>query len=144
MPNNDISVLIVDDNDMIRETLRVILRHDHYNVVGEAVDGNVAIEMVRKHKPDIILLDVEMPKVSGLEAIRTIKMLMPDVTVLIVTANKDQTTVSEAVKAGINGYIMKPFNAKKILDTVEAVALKIRASKATAAKALASGNSGVS
>jgi two-component system, chemotaxis family, chemotaxis protein CheY len=129
MSNADISILIVDDNDMTRETLRVVLRHDGYNVVGEAVDGGVAMEMVRKFKPHMILLDVVMPKVSGLEALRAIKMISPDVAILMVTATKDQATVTEAVQAGISGYIIKPFNAKKVLDTVEAVANKIRASR---------------
>jgi two-component system chemotaxis response regulator CheY len=67
-----------------------------------------------------------MPKVSGLEALKSIKLVMPEVLVLMVTANKDQDTVAEAVSAGISGYIVKPFNAKKVLDAVEQVAMKIR------------------
>ncbi len=131
--NKDISVLIVDDNDMTRETLRVILRHEVYNVVGEALDGDSALEMATRLKPDIILLDVVMPKVSGIEALKSIRMVMPNVMILMVTANKDQDTVSEAVKSGISGYIIKPFNAKKVLDTVQAVATKVRAARAQAA-----------
>ena len=127
--NKDISVLIVDDNDMTRETLRVILRHDGYNVVGEALDGDGALEMATRLHPDIILLDVVMPKVSGVEALKSIRMVMQDVKVLMVTANKDQETVAEVVKSGISGYIIKPFNAKKVLDTVQAVALKVRAAR---------------
>lgn len=127
--NKDISVLIVDDNDMTRETLRVILRSDDYNVIGEATDGDVALEMVSRLKPNIVLLDVIMPKVSGIEALKSIRLISSDVTILMVTANKDQETVSEAVKAGISGYIIKPFNAKKVLDTVQQVAAKIRLSR---------------
>lgn len=127
--NKDISVLIVDDNDMTRETLRVILRSDEYNVVGEATDGDVALEMVSRLKPNIILLDVIMPKVSGLEALKSIRLVAPNVSILMVTANKDQETVTEAVRAGISGYIIKPFNAKKVLDTVQQVATKIRLSR---------------
>ena len=125
----DISVLIVDDNDMTRETLRVILRHDGYNVVGEALDGDSALEMATRLKPDIILLDVVMPKVSGIEALKSIRMVMLDVFVLMVTANTDQEVVAEAVKSGISGYIIKPFNAKKVLDTVEKVVEKVRANR---------------
>lgn len=124
--NKDISILIVDDNDMTRETLRVILRSDDYNVIGEATDGDVALELVTKLKPDIILLDVIMPKVSGLEALRSIRLVSPDVSILMVTANTDAETVSEAVKSGISGYIIKPFNARKVLDTVQSVATKVR------------------
>ena len=124
--NKDISVLIVDDNDMTRETLRVILRSDDFNVIGEATDGDVALDMVTKLKPNIVLLDVIMPKVSGIEALKSIRLVSSDVSILMVTANKDQETVTEAVRAGISGYIIKPFNAKKVLDTVQQVAAKIR------------------
>lgn len=127
--NKDISVLIVDDNDMTRETLRVILRHDGYNVIGEAFDGDSALEMATRLKPDIILLDVVMPKVSGIEALKSIRMVMHDVFVLMVTASTDQEVVSEAVKSGISGYIIKPFNAKKVLDTVGNVVGKVRANR---------------
>lgn len=130
--NQDISILIVDDNDMTRETLRVILRHDTYNVVGEATDGSMAVDAATRLKPDIILLDVVMPKVSGLEALRSIRMVLPEVMILMVTANKDQETVSEAVQAGISGYIIKPFNAKKVLDTVQVVADKVRVNRQNA------------
>jgi two-component system chemotaxis response regulator CheY len=123
--NKNINVLIVDDNDMIRETLRVILRSEGYSVVGEAVDGDHAVEMTEKLKPDLILLDVYMPKVSGLEALRNIRLVLPHVKVLMVTANKDHDTVVEAVKIGISGYVMKPFNAKKVLDVVDSVAQQI-------------------
>ena len=124
--NKDISVLIVDDNDMTRETLRVILRSDDFNVIGEATDGDVALDMVTKLKPNIVLLDVIMPKVSGIEALKSIRLVSSDVSILMVTANKDQETVTEAVRAGISGYIIKPFNAKKVLDTIQQVAVKIR------------------
>lgn len=130
--NQDISILIVDDNDMTRETLRVILRHDTYNVVGEATDGSMAVDAATRLNPDIILLDVVMPKVSGLEALRSIRMVQPNVMILMVTANKDQDTVTEAVQAGISGYIIKPFNAKKVLDTVQGVAEKVRINRQNA------------
>lgn len=127
--NKDISVLIVDDNDMTRETLRVILRHDGYNVIGEALDGDSALEMATRLHPDVILLDVVMPKVNGVEALKSIRMVMKDVFVLMVTASTDQETISEVVKSGISGYIIKPFNAKKVLDTVQMVTLKVRAAR---------------
>ena len=124
-----IQVLIVDDNDMTRETLRVILRSEGYSVVGEAMDGDHAVDMAEKLKPDLILLDVLMPKVSGIEALRNIRLVLPHVKVLMVTSNKDQETVAEAVKIGISGYIVKPFNAKKVLDVVAVIAHQIRDNK---------------
>ncbi|MFZ6820431.1 response regulator [Undibacterium sp. Ji22W] len=136
--NKDISVLIVDDNDVTRETLRVILRHDGYNVVGEALDGDSALEMATRLKPDIILLDVIMPKVNGIEALKSIRMVMKDVFVLMVTSNTDQDIVAEAVKSGISGYIIKPFNAKKVLDTVQNVVAKVRTNRKARAAGAAS------
>ncbi|MFZ6815326.1 response regulator [Undibacterium sp. Rencai35W] len=125
MHNKDISILIVDDNEATREVLRVILRSEAYNVIGEAADGSTGLEMAVKLKPKIILLDVVMPKISGLEILPKIKEALPDVKVLMVTANKDQDTVSEAVKAGIHGFIVKPFNAQRVLDTVASVVVKL-------------------
>lgn len=124
--NKDISVLIVDDNDITRETLRVILRHEVYTVAGEAYDGESALEMAIRLRPDIILLDVVMPKVSGLEALKNIRMVMADVKVLMVSANQDQEVVVEANNLGVSGYIVKPFNAKKVLDTMQQLASQVR------------------
>jgi two-component system chemotaxis response regulator CheY len=129
MMSEHIRVLIVDDNDMTRETLRVILRSEGYSVVGEAMDGDHAVDMAEKLKPDLILLDVLMPKVSGIEALRNIRLVLPHVKVLMVTSNKDQETVAEAVKIGISGYIVKPFNAKKVLDVMDGISHQIRESK---------------
>lgn len=127
MPDNkDISVLIVDDNDITRETLRVILRHEVYTVAGEAYDGESALEMATRLRPDIILLDVVMPKVSGIEALQHIRKVMSDVKVLMVSANQDQDVFEEVSKLGISGYIIKPFNAKKVLYLMQELANQIR------------------
>ena len=123
--NKNVSILLIDDNDITREVLRVVLRGEGYNVVGEATDGGSGLEMALKLRPDIILLDVVMPKISGLEILPKMKDLVPEARILMVTANKDQETVSEAVKAGIHGFIVKPFNAQKIIDTVAGVVAKM-------------------
>ncbi|MBC3931039.1 response regulator [Undibacterium curvum] len=125
MMNKNVSILLIDDNDITREVLRVVLRGEGYNVVGEATDGGSGLEMALKLRPDIILLDVVMPKISGLEILPKMKDLVPEARILMVTANKDQETVSEAVKAGIHGFIVKPFNAQKIIDTVAGVVAKM-------------------
>jgi len=126
MLKKNVSILLIDDNDITREVLRVVLRSEGYNVVGEATDGGTGLDMALKLRPNIILLDVVMPKISGLEILPKIKEMLPDAMVLMVTASKDSETVSEAVKAGIHGFIVKPFNAQKILDTVEGVVAKIK------------------
>ncbi|MFZ6655558.1 response regulator transcription factor [Undibacterium sp. TJN19] len=125
MNNKDVKILLVDDNEVTREVLRVILRSEGYNVVGEATDGGTGLEMALKLKPHMIMLDVVMPKISGIEILPRIRELVPDACILMVTANKDQATIAEAVKTGIHGYILKPFNAQKIIDTVAGVVAKI-------------------
>jgi two-component system chemotaxis response regulator CheY len=125
MMNKNVSILLIDDNDITREVLRVVLRGEGYNVVGEATDGGSGLDLALKLRPNIILLDVVMPKISGLEILPKMKDLVPEARILMVTANKDQETVSEAVKAGIHGFIVKPFNAQKIIDTVAGVVAKM-------------------
>lgn len=125
MDKKDVRILLVDDNDVTREVLRVILRSEGYDVVGEATDGGAGLEMALKLKPHLIMLDVVMPKISGIEILPRIRDLVPDACVLMVTASKDQETISEVVKTGIHGYILKPFNAQKIINTVAGVVAKL-------------------
>lgn len=94
-------------------------------MVGEATDGGAALEMALKLFPDIIMLDLVMPKISGMEILPKLREMLPNAKILVVTANKDHDMVSEVVKAGIHGYILKPFNAQRIIDTVAAVVQKI-------------------
>ena len=126
MLKENVSIVLIDDNDITREVLRVVLRSEGYNVVGEAADGGTGLELVLKHRPNLILLDVVMPKIGGLEILPKIKDMLPEAMVLMVTASKDSETIAEAVKAGIHGFILKPFNAQKIIDTVGGVVAKIK------------------
>lgn len=128
---SDISVLIVDDNDMTRETLRVVLHHVGYQIVGEAGDGDVAFDQAMRLQPDLILLDVVMPRVSGLEALKNIRAEMKNVAILMVSANQDEETVSVATHLGISGYIAKPFKAREVLTTLAEVAQVIRDRRAS-------------
>ncbi|MES2106367.1 MAG: response regulator [Pseudomonadota bacterium] len=113
------SVLIVDDNEMTREVLRVILRHEGYIVVGEATDGDTGLEMAKRLKPNIILLDVVMPTLNGLDALKEIKDALPKAIILMVTSNKDRDTFAAALQSGVSGYIIKPFNAGTVADALE-------------------------
>jgi two-component system chemotaxis response regulator CheY len=123
------SVLIVDDNDIMRSILRGILRSHEYNVVGEARNGNTAVDMAERLKPDIICLDVMMPEKSGLEALIEIKAARPEVHIVMVTGNADPDTVQESIMNGAAGFIVKPFNAARVLDTLDRVSGRRRAGK---------------
>ena len=120
------TVLIVDDNDAMRSLLRVILRDDELEVIGEAGNGEQGLEMALRLRPDIICLDVVMPKLGGLEALGKLREQLPKTPVLMVTGNADRETVEAAIRGGAAGYIVKPFNAARVLDTVRAALGKAR------------------
>lgn len=127
MPSErNVNVLIIDDNDMMREVLRVTLRADGYNVVGEATDGVAGLEMAFKLKPDVICLDIQMPKINGLNVLKMVKEKMPRTAVLMITGQSERAIVQEALAGGASGFILKPFNTGTILGTMEKVVAKMR------------------
>lgn len=115
------TVLIVDDNEIMRSLLRAILRSEPYEVVGEARDGASALEAVERLTPDIMLLDVVMPEIDGIEVLRTTRRDYPDTAVIMVTGNASAENVQEALKAGAAGFVVKPFNAAKVVDALTRV-----------------------
>ena len=123
----NVTVLIIDDNDMMREVLRVSLRSDGYNVIGEATDGVAGLEMAFKLKPDVICLDILMPKINGLNVLKMVKEKLPRVSVLMITGQNERAIVQQALAGGASGFILKPFNTGTILGTMEKVVAKMRA-----------------
>lgn len=113
------SIMIVDDNDMMRSILRGMLRGESYEVVGEARNGVQAVEMADRLKPDIVCLDVMMPEKNGIEALIEIKAARPETVVVMITSNADADTVQQSIGNGASGFIIKPFNAARVLDTLE-------------------------
>ncbi|QJQ06844.1 response regulator transcription factor [Undibacterium piscinae] len=115
---NKIRVVIVDDYDMTRTLLKIILRGEQFDVIGEATDGQSGVEMCLKLKPDIILLDVIMPIMNGIDALEKIRAHLPQTLVMMVTGNDDESVVNEAIKKGASGYIVKPFNTASVIETM--------------------------
>ncbi|MBI3230049.1 MAG: response regulator [Burkholderiales bacterium] len=113
------TTLIIDDNEITRELLRVTMRSDGYQVLGEATDGESGMEMVARLKPDVVFLDIVMPGMSGIDVLKSIKSKLPKTVVLMVTGNSDRATVQAAVQNGAGGFILKPFNTGTVLKTVE-------------------------
>jgi len=111
-------VLIVDDNDLMRTLLRGMLRGEDYHVIGEAKNGTQAVEAAQRLQPDIVCLDVMMPEMDGLEALQEIKRARPQTVVVMITGNPSVENVQESIQGGAAGFIVKPFNTAKVLDTL--------------------------
>lgn len=126
MTKKRLTVVIVDDNDMMRSILRAMLRGEEYEVIGEARNGNLAVEVADRLKPDIVCLDVLMPEKDGLEALCEIKSARPETQVVMITSSSDPDTVQESIQNGASGFIIKPFNAARVLDTLAKVAGRLR------------------
>ncbi|MFZ2853671.1 MAG: response regulator [Rhodocyclaceae bacterium] len=112
-------ILIVDDNDLMRTLLRSILRNENYQIIGETRNGALAVEFIERNKPDLICMDVMMPEMDGLEALKAIKEMHPEIAIVMITGNPSVDNVQESIQSGANGFIVKPFNAAKVLDTLK-------------------------
>lgn len=125
-------ILIVDDNDLMRTLLRGMLRGEEYQVVGEARNGLQAVEAVQRLTPDIVCLDVMMPEMDGLEALQAMKQANPKLVVIMITGNPSVENVQESIQGGAAGFIVKPFNTAKVLDTLSRAWATAAAARAAA------------
>ncbi len=114
-------ILLVDDTKFMRMMLMNILKPKGYEIVGEAGDGLEAIELYKKHKPDLVTMDIVMPHMDGIEAVRQITAEDSNAKIIMVTAIGQESKVKEAIEAGAKGYIVKPFQAPQVLEEVEKV-----------------------
>lgn len=113
-----VEVLIVDDSDFMRNLLREILEGEH-TVVGEAENGVEAVELFHDHDPDIVMMDIAMPIQDGIEATGEIKESDPGANIIMCTSVEQEEMMKEAIKAGADGYITKPFQKPNVLEAIE-------------------------
>jgi DNA-binding NarL/FixJ family response regulator len=115
-------VLIADDHGIVRSGLRLLLeRQPDVEVIGEAADGAEAREIAVRERPDLAILDVRMPKLTGLQATREIKRQAPEVAVLILSMHDDERYLFEALKAGASGYVLKTQADTDLVEAIRAV-----------------------
>ncbi|MDN4526638.1 ANTAR domain-containing response regulator [Fictibacillus fluitans] len=111
-------VMVVDDESILRMDLKEMLAEAGYEVVAEANNGELAIEMAALHHPELIIMDVKMPRMNGIKASRIIEKTFK-IPVVLLTAYSQNETIEEAKKAGISGYLVKPITEKQLIPAVE-------------------------
>jgi len=115
-------VLLADDHRIVREGLRSLLEaQDDMQVVGEADNGRLALEMAAEHEPDVVVMDVAMPQLNGIEATRRLMNDQPDTKVVALSMHSDRRYVSEALKAGASAYLLKDGAFEELVSAIRAV-----------------------
>ena len=114
--------MLADDHRMLREGLRRSLSEEGFEVVGEAADGDEAVRLAGELLPDVVLMDVTMPHVDGVEATRRLQRTHPDIRVVMLTMHADESVISEAIRAGAVGYLVKDCSIDEIAEMVRMAA----------------------
>ncbi|MGP4106994.1 response regulator [Virgibacillus sp. L01] len=112
-------ILIVDDAAFMRMMIKDILSKNGFEVVGEAQDGVEAIEKYKELKPDLVTLDITMPEMDGLAALKEIKQLDGDANIIMCSAMGQQAMVIDAIQAGAKDFIVKPFQAERVVEAIQ-------------------------
>jgi len=119
---NEIRILVVDDHPVVREGVDALVRRKtDMRIVAQATNGREAIEQFRAHRPDVTLMDLQMPEMSGLDALMALRGEFPDARIIVLTTYKGDAMVLRAIKAGASAYLLKNALHKELLDTIRAV-----------------------
>jgi two-component system, NarL family, response regulator NreC len=117
-----IRVLVADDHTIIRSGLRLLLeRQGGFEVVAEASDGRQAVDLAERERPDVVMLDIGMPNLNGIEATKQIMAKLPQVKVIVLSMHSDETYVLKALRAGARGYLLKDSAESDIMNAIRAV-----------------------
>lgn len=122
-PQSPIRIVLADDHTLFRQGLRRIFELENdFTIIGEAVDGGQAVSLAKALTPDVILMDINMPGQSGVEATRSIKESNPGIKVLILSIHDDEAYIFESIRAGANGYLLKDVESEVLVQAVREVA----------------------
>jgi two-component system chemotaxis response regulator CheY len=114
-------VLVCDDSAFMRMMLKKVLIDNGHEVVAEAGDGKQAVQMYRQHKPELTTMDITMPNMDGIEAVKIIHDENPLARIIMVTALGQKAIITDALKAGASDFIVKPFDPSQVIDTIKKV-----------------------
>ena len=112
------SILVVDDAAFMRMMIKNILSKNGYEIVGEAENGQVAVELYKKLKPDLVTMDITMPEMNGIDGVKAIRGFDPNANIIMCSAMGQQAMVMEAIQAGAKDFIVKPFQQDRILQAI--------------------------
>lgn len=118
-----LKILIADDHQIVRRGLRMTIDAERdMKVLAEAVDGSQVLKLIQKHKPDVVLMDLQMPNVDGVDALRGIRLEFPELPILILTSFSDDAHIYAALRAGANGFLLKEMGGDELVDAIRGAA----------------------
>ena len=117
----DVKIIIVDDSDFSRSIISKMLTEDGFQVIGEASSAESALSMIKEKKPDIVIVDIVMPNVSGLELTEKLNQTAPNVSVIMISSLSQEHIVLDAISAGASDFIAKPIQKQQLIDSVEKI-----------------------
>lgn len=121
--NSDTKVVIVDDSDFSRSLIRKMLSEEGYDIVGEANSAEAALLVIKDKQPNIVITDIVMPEISGIELTEKITQAFDDISVIVISSLSQEHVILEAIGAGASDFIAKPIQKQQLLDSIQKVAL---------------------
>lgn len=114
-------IVIVDDSDFSRSIIRKMLEEENINIVGEANGAEAALKIIKEKSPNIVITDIVMPEISGIELTERISQKFPDISVIVISSLSQEHIILEAIAAGANDFIAKPIQKQQLIDSIEKI-----------------------
>ncbi len=122
IPRRRMRIMLVDDHDVVRQGIRSLIEAvPEWTVCAEAADGQAALHLAEQMRPDVIVLDISLPKISGLDVLVELKRMLPDVEILVLTMHDSEKTIAQMLRAGCRGYLLKTETGEKLIEALTKV-----------------------